>query len=130
MPVFTRRGERLFVRYIRPYIHSSARHADAPRLTDAAVAALDRVDALCAEPRFHVAMDLQPGDMQFVNNYPVLHARSAYEDDREAGKVRHLKRLWLATDLLTDDQKPERFRLGRTDGYWSRHGRTKSEVTV
>ena len=130
MPVFTRRGDRLFVRYIRPYIASSARHADAPRPSEAARAAMDRLDALCADPRFHVAMDLQPGDMQFVNNYHVLHARTAYEDDRDAGKVRHLKRLWLETDLLPDDDKPERFRLGRTDRWWSRHGRTKSEVRV
>jgi hypothetical protein len=91
---------------------------------------MDRLDALCADPRFHVSMDLQPGDMQFVNNYHVLHARDAYADDPGAGLVRHLKRLWLETELLTDEDKPERFRLGRTDTWWSRHGRTKSEVRV
>jgi hypothetical protein len=36
----------------------------------------------------------------------------------------------LETDILTDDEKPERFRLGRTDNYWSSKGRTKSEITV
>ena len=35
--------------------------------------------------------------MQFINNYHVLHGRTAYEDDRAAGRVRHLKRLWLET---------------------------------
>jgi hypothetical protein len=130
MPVFSRRAERLFVRYIRPYIEASRRHEGAPRVSEAGRAAMDRLDALCADPEFHVAMDLQPGDMQFVNNYHVLHAREGYEDDRPNGKVRHLKRLWLETDLLSDDDKPERFRLGRTDQYWSRHGRTKSELTV
>ncbi|MGQ0830689.1 MAG: TauD/TfdA family dioxygenase [Microthrixaceae bacterium] len=130
MPVFTRRGERLFVRYIRPYIESCRRHADAPVVTAAARAAMDRLDALCADPRFHVSMQLEPGDMQFVNNHHVLHARTAYEDDRAAGRIRHLKRLWLETDLLTDDAKPERFRLGRTDAYWSRGGPTKSELVV
>jgi hypothetical protein len=73
---------------------------------------------------------MQPGDMQFVNNYHVLHARAAYADDRAAGKIRHLKRLWLETDVLTDGEKPERFRLGRTDGYWASKGRTKSELKV
>ena len=57
--------------------------------------------------------------MQFVNNYHVLHARHAYEDDRATGQIRHLKRLWLKTDVLADGEKPERFRLGRTDGYWA-----------
>lgn len=131
MPVFSRRGDRLFVRYIRPYIESSRRHPDAPRPSDAARAAMDRVDAMCADPQYHASMTMQPGDMQFVNNYHVLHARDAYEDDRPNGRIRHLKRLWLETDVLADDEKPERFRLGRTDrNHWARHGRTKSELQV
>jgi hypothetical protein len=130
MPAFTRRRDRLFVRYIRPYIEASRRHADAPRPSDAQRAAMDRVDAMCADPQFHASMLMQPGDMQFVNNYHVLHARDAYTDDRPAGRVRHLKRLWLETDLLSNDEKPERFRLGRTDGYWASKGRTKSELDV
>jgi alpha-ketoglutarate-dependent taurine dioxygenase len=130
MPAFTRRADRLFVRYIRPYIISSARHADAPKVSDAANAAMDRVDAMCADPEYHVSMQLEPGDMQFVNNYHVLHARKAYTDDRDNGRIRHLKRLWLETGLLTDDEKPALFRLGRKDGYWARHGKTKSELVV
>jgi hypothetical protein len=130
MPIFNRHEGRLFVRYIRPYIESTRRHDDAPRPSEAARAAMDRVDAMCADPQYHVAMTMQPGDMQFVNNYHVLHARNAYEDDRPSGRVRHLKRLWLETELLADGEKPERFRLGRTDSYWSSKGRTKSELAI
>lgn len=39
---------------------------------------------------------------QFINNYHVLHGRTTYADDREAGQVRHLKRLWLETKVLED----------------------------
>jgi hypothetical protein len=131
MPVFSRLGDRLFVRYIRPYIEASRRHSDAPRPSEAARVAMDRVDAMCADPQYHVAMTMQPGDMQFVNNYHVLHARDAYTDNRANGRVRHLKRLWLEADVLADDEKPERFRLGRTgSSHWSSHGRTKSEIQV
>jgi Taurine catabolism dioxygenase TauD, TfdA family len=131
MPVFSRLGERLFVRYIRPYIEASRRHADAPRPSEAARAAMNRVDAMCADPQYHVSMTMRPGDMQFVNNYHVLHARDAYEDDAPNGRVRHLKRLWLETDILADEQKPERFRLGRTgSSHWSAKGRTKSDIQV
>ena len=57
-------------------------------------------------------MDLQPGDMQFINNYHVLHGRSPYEDDVANGYKRHLKRLWLATYALSD--RPSYFAaLGR-----------------
>ncbi|MBI2710664.1 MAG: TauD/TfdA family dioxygenase [Actinobacteria bacterium] len=130
MPVFSRRGDRLFCRYIRPYITASSRHGDAPHPSPAAVAAMDRLDAMCADPRYHVAMALQPGDIQLVNNYHVLHARDGYVDDRAGGRIRHLKRLWLETALLSDDDKPEAFRLGRRDSWWRRHGPTKSEVAV
>jgi alpha-ketoglutarate-dependent taurine dioxygenase len=130
MPIFSRRRDRLFVRYIRPYIEASRRHEDAPRVSAAGRAAMDRLDAMCADPQYTVAMGMQPGDMQFVNNYHVLHGRDAYRDDRPAGKIRHLKRLWLETDVLRDDDKPERFRLGRTDNYWASKGRTKSEIEV
>jgi hypothetical protein len=130
MPIFNRRADRLYVRYIRPYIDSARRHEDAPRVSAAGRAAMDRLDAMCADPQYHVAMEMRPGDIQFVNNYHVLHARTGYTDDRENGRIRHLKRLWLETDLLAQEDKPERFRLGRTDSYWSSKGRTKSDLDV
>ncbi len=43
---------------------------------------------------------------------------------------RHLKRLWLDTGLLTDDDKPEPFRLAGSSRWWASKGRTKSELEV
>ncbi len=102
LPVFTNWNERLFVRYIRPYIIASQRFEDAPHIGEEAERAMRRVDEMTRDESYNVFMELLPGDMQFINNYHVLHARTAYEDDREAGLVRHLKRLWLATDYLED----------------------------
>jgi len=102
LPVFTNWNGRLFVRYIRPYILASQRHEGVPRIGEQAELAMQRLDAMTSDGDYNVFMDLQPGDMQFINNYHVLHARTAYEDDREAGLIRHLKRLWLATDYLKD----------------------------
>jgi Taurine catabolism dioxygenase TauD, TfdA family len=116
MPVFTRHGARLFVRLIRAYILSAQRHADAPRLTDKALEALTWMQAEAESNRHSVIMDFQPGDMQFVNNYHVLHGRTAYEDDRAAGRIRHLKRLWLETDALTD--RPDHF-TNRMAAHWA-----------
>ena len=131
MPIFSRRGDRLFVRYIRPYIDAAQRHESAPRPSGRARQAMDRLDEMCREPSCHVSMMLQPGDMQFVNNYHVLHGRDDYEDRRSEGKIRHLKRLWLETELLSDDAKPEPFRLDHSAGnWWSSRGRTKSELDV
>ncbi len=101
LPVFTEWDDRLFVRCIPPYIWASQRHADAPRLTDTQCEALQTVVAMADDPAYHVLMELRPGDIQFINNYHVLHGRTAYEDDRAGGNIRHLKRLWLETTVLS-----------------------------
>jgi hypothetical protein len=70
-------------------------------------------------------MTFEPGDMQFVNNYHVLHGRKAYVDDPDAGRVRWLKRLWLATDILGPDDRPARFQAAGATSHWARK-RTKA----
>jgi hypothetical protein len=117
MPAFTEHGDRLFVRYIRPYILFSQRHADAPRITEVQEEAMQRVDAMTRDPDYNVFMDFEPGDMQFVNNYHVLHARTTYVDDRSTGQIRHLTRLWLETRVLED--RPALFR-NNVGSHWAR----------
>jgi Taurine catabolism dioxygenase TauD, TfdA family len=115
LPVFSEMDDRLFVRLIAPYIHASQRHADAPRLTDKAKEALAWILEASESGRYSVFMDFRPGDMQFINNFHVLHGRTAYEDDRAAGKIRHLKRLWLETEALAE--RPAWFRNTVSD-HW------------
>jgi hypothetical protein len=97
VPVFTECKDRLFVRYIRPYIRASQRHPETPRISELAERAMQRLDEMTQDPQYEVGMDFEPGDMQFVNNYHVLHGRAPYRDDPSTGRVRHLKRLWLET---------------------------------
>lgn len=42
-------------------------------------------------------MVLEVGDIQFLSNEHVLHARTAYTDHPPPAPRRHLMRLWLAT---------------------------------
>lgn len=125
VPIFTDFGGRLFVRCIPPYTVASQRHSDAPRLTELAKRALKRVVELADDPQNHVAMVLAPGDMQFINNYHVMHGRTPYQDDRGAGSVRHLKRLWLETRVL--EARPEHFR--NVNLSWMKN-RSVSRMTV
>lgn len=127
LPVFTEWRDRLFCRCIPPYIVASQRHPEAPRLTEAAQSALRRVVELTEDPSFHVKMALRPGDMQFINNFHVMHGRTAYEDDRAAGRVRHLKRLWLETAVLTD--RPPRFAGAGALAHWGKN-RSASRMRV
>jgi hypothetical protein len=125
LPVFTEWDDRLFVRCIPPYIAASQRHPNAPRLSELQRKALAEVVRMADDPANHVLMELLPGDMQFINNYHVLHGRTAYEDDRAAGRVRHLKRLWLETSVLAS--RPPYF--ANRDSHWSAR-RTASRLRV
>jgi len=96
IPVYSRFEGLLTVFYQRQYFDSAQRFAEARRLTDEDVAALDRFDAIANDERLVLNMRLAPGDMQFVHNHTLLHDRTAFEDWPEPERKRHLLRLWLA----------------------------------
>jgi hypothetical protein len=125
LPIFTEWEGRLFVRAIPPYIVASQRHPDAPRLSALQMEALTTLVRMADDPANHVLMELRPGDIQFINNFHVLHGRTAYEDDRDAGSIRHLKRLWLETEVLTS--RPPYFEHRRS--HWSEK-RSASRIQV
>lgn len=86
---------KLSVRYIRGFIESAQRFPEVPRLTERQRELLDVIDAITMDPEVELLMDFEPGDMQFVNNYVILHSRTDYEDFEEPERKRHLLRLWL-----------------------------------
>lgn len=96
IPVFNWHAGLLSTIYQRQYIESARRFADVPPLTPAQVAALDLLDELANDPKLHLMMELQRGDIQFVHNHTILHDRTAFEDWPEPERKRHLLRLWLA----------------------------------
>jgi len=61
------------------------------------VEALDCFDTLANDSHLNFLMRLEPGDMQFVHNHTLLHDRTAFDDWQEAGRKRHLLRLWLSS---------------------------------
>lgn len=101
-PIFNHHNGRLFIRYNRVYIESAQRFPEVPRLTPVQIEALDMFDALCRDDSLRYDMELQPGDIQFVNNYVALHSRTQYVDHQESDRKRHLLRLWLFTRGLND----------------------------
>ncbi|KAG4441329.1 hypothetical protein IFR05_003192 [Cadophora sp. M221] len=60
----------------------------------------DQLDALEAvfetASKHYLKINMQPGDLQFVNNFAILHAREEFQDD--AVNKRHLVRMWLSSD--------------------------------
>ena len=96
MPVFNDVVGVPRVFYIGWYIRDAQRHPQVPRLTAEQIEAMSLLEAIAADPGFFLEMDFQPGDIQFLNNARILHAREAYEDHDDPARRRHLLRLWLA----------------------------------
>jgi Taurine catabolism dioxygenase TauD, TfdA family len=94
-PVFNERDGQLSVLYSRLHIGSAQRFPEARRLTPEDIEALDMLVELAADPAFRLDMTFMPGDIQFLHNHTILHARSGYEDWPEVERKRHLLRLWL-----------------------------------
>ena len=94
LPVFGLRDGRITSHYSRTFIEASQLQPDAPRLSAAQLEAMDLLHQVAEELCYR--MTLAPGDIQFVNNHVVYHAREAFANDPAAGRVRRLFRLWLA----------------------------------
>ena len=82
-----------------------------PWLTAAQVKALDAVQATAHRHQRVLAM--QPGDLTFVNNLCLLHAREAFENghdpdaDQPLSQTRYLVRLWLRNARLALQLPPQ-----------------------
>jgi Taurine catabolism dioxygenase TauD, TfdA family len=96
MAVFHRDGDTLTTIYARDFIEGAQRFPEVARLTGRQREALDALDALANREDIRLDMQLEMGDMQFLHNHTMLHARTAYEDHPEPERKRHLLRLWLA----------------------------------
>jgi len=73
---------------------TSPRPAHIPGITEIQAEALDMVQHLAEKHQLVTTM--QPGDMRFINNFGILHARDRFKDG--IGSKRHLLRLWLRTE--------------------------------
>lgn len=93
IPVFSWAGDDLSCRYLRGFIESAADRTG-ECLSAAEKAALDAFDAATRREALALRLRLHPGQILFVNNYTVLHGRTAFVD-RPGTKPRHLLRLWL-----------------------------------
>ena len=93
VPIFMPGEGRVITTYVRSAVRKGQALAGVPPVTAEQEAAFDAIDALAADPAFHLDMDFRPGDMQFLNNHVILHSRTTYEDHADPAKRRHLLRL-------------------------------------
>ncbi|PYI00276.1 Clavaminate synthase-like protein [Aspergillus sclerotiicarbonarius CBS 121057] len=86
--------KRILIQYARRYFTgfmAQPRSKDIPPITEAQAEALDALHFLAE--KHSASLGFQKGDIQYVNNLSVFHARNGFRDG--VGKERHLLRLWL-----------------------------------
>ncbi|KIW24569.1 uncharacterized protein PV07_10277 [Cladophialophora immunda] len=94
--------QRVYCKWDPYYVRSLTRFSDQgiiPPLSPAQVRALETLEDVCQRVKLH--MILEVGDIQFLSNEHILHARTAYRDyGPDSGMPRrHLMRLWLSTPV-------------------------------
>jgi len=93
-PLFSFYHGKLSCRYLRQYIELGHEIEQQP-LSQIEIEALDLFDSIMHRKDLRLDMMLEPGDLQFANNYAVLHSRTSFEDFAASNKRRKLLRLWL-----------------------------------
>ncbi|KLU92654.1 hypothetical protein MAPG_11598 [Magnaporthiopsis poae ATCC 64411] len=89
---------RVFCKFDPYYVRSLARFSDqglVPPLSGEQQRAIEILEETCQRLALHMVLDV--GDIQFLSNAHILHARTAYKDYPPPAPRRHLLRLWLAT---------------------------------
>ncbi len=94
LPVFALAKGKFTTHYSRTYVEAGQKLAHVPRMSEAQWEALDLLQALGDE--LGLCHRFEAGDIQYLNNHVLFHARAAYRDDPGAAARRLLYRLWLS----------------------------------
>lgn len=94
IPVFDWCDGRLNGRYIRRTIQTAAKMGG-PALTEIELRALDAMEKYSNSDLLRFDMMMEPGDIQYVNNFVVLHSRTEFQDYDEPARKRLMLRVWL-----------------------------------
>ena len=97
-PVFSFREGYLSTSFGPIHIRKGHDLPEAPDMTPLQAEAIQVMEDICED--LHYAMQLEVGDMQFLNNMVALHTRNSFEDWPEPERRRRLWRLWLTVPGL------------------------------
>lgn len=101
IPVFTYHGGKLSCVFNAKMIETAQRKLGGA-LPAREREALDLLIDRALDPVNRLDMDLQPGDLQIISNYTMLHARSGWIEQADPAKRRLMLRLWLRVEDFRD----------------------------
>lgn len=82
---------------LHPATAKTGSESSVPALSPLQLNSLEILSALASKHQY--CLDLKQGDMVFINNLSLLHARDSYVDPSD-GPGRHFVRLWLRNSKL------------------------------
>ena len=93
-PIFSYDGKTVRGRYIKWLLYKGyelmGEHFD-----ETGQKALEKMFDIMSNPDNHITFDLEPGQIQYMNNFAVAHSRTDYEDSEKEADRRHLVRIFL-----------------------------------
>ncbi|KDQ08465.1 hypothetical protein BOTBODRAFT_179821 [Botryobasidium botryosum FD-172 SS1] len=98
-PLLLYEDGKIIIQYSRRLLtgyNEQKRSANIPPITEAQAEALDMLHFLAE--KYAMGITFQKGDIEYINNMGLLHAREAFRDDDKS--PRHLLRLWLRDEEL------------------------------
>jgi len=95
-PVFSFAEDHFACCLLRVLIERAHQDSRLPDLTPTQVRALDMVESVARERGRSLRFRQERGDMVLVNNWVILHKRTAFEDVEDSPLQRHILRIWLA----------------------------------
>ena len=98
IPMLSWHNDVLSFRYVPGWSETATKRMGQP-WTAVQKSAIDELNRLSNLPEFYLDMKFQVGDVQYLNNYSVLHSRTDFVDFSEPERKRFLQRIWLHATL-------------------------------
>ena len=121
IPVFSFHQGLLSCCYNDKIMRSAHEKADKP-LTSTETEAIDLLLEIAESPEIRLDFRMEEGDIQFINNYVLLHFRSAFESHPDPEQRRLLLRMWMNNyePRPLADNFADRYNTGPRGGVYSR----------
>ena len=95
-PIFSFQDGFFACSFLRVLIDRAHADPELPDLSPTQVEALDFLEEVANEPGQSVRFLQEPGDILLLNNWTILHRRTAFEDHENPEDRRRLFRIWLS----------------------------------
>lgn len=95
-PVYKLFEDKIYSRLVPGYTKSFLNNCTDDKEQKLQLDLLNLIQMIADSPGCHFSMELEPGDIQFLNNNKTYHSRTKFSNSKE--HTRHLLRLWLRNE--------------------------------